>query len=331
MSLDADQIVDRRRLRRKLAFWRVAGFVVLALALIAVLALTLGPAAFRQAGGPQIARISISGFITENRDQLKLIADLAKNDSVRAVIVAIDSGGGASAGGEALYEALRKLAAAKPTVSTMGTIGASAAYMAALGTDHIVARRTTITGSIGVIFQYPQLQELLRKLGVSLEEIKSRPLKAEPSPFHPPSPEAEAVIRSLIEDSYQWFVGIVAERRGLSRPAALALADGRVFSGQQALEAKLIDAVGGEETALTWLKTRGIDTDLPVRDWTPRRSGGLFSLSDAALLWIARQLGLGPAASAAVEDLLPERLKLDGLLSVWQAPLSEINAEGAAR
>ena len=132
--------------------------------------------------------------------------------------MAINSTGGATTGGEALYEALRKLAAKKPTVATVGTFGASAAYMAAIATDHIVARRTSITGSIGVIFQYPEVSELLDKLGVRVEEIKSAPLKAEPSPFKPATRGGQGG-RSPASSAtpIDWFVDIVAERRGLPR------------------------------------------------------------------------------------------------------------------
>ena len=321
MSMTADQIVDRRRMRRKLSFWRVTGFVALILLIVAGAALFSGRDAFPLIATPQIARISISGFITDDRAQTQLIERLAETDAVSGVIVAIDSTGGATTGGESLYVALRKLAEAKPTVATVGTFGASAAYMAAIATDHIVARRTSITGSIGVIFQYPEVSELLEKLGVAVEDIKSAPLKAEPSPFKPTSEEARRVIAGIVKDSFDWFVDIVAERRGMLRGEAVALADGRIYTGQQALGAKLIDEIGGEDEAVAWLATKGVDDKLPVKDWKPRRDTGVFSYTDAALLWIAKRMGLSPDLLPAglLDRFLPESLKLDGLLSVWQA------------
>src|SRR5260221_6660107 len=156
MTLDADQIVDRRRLRRKLSFRRVAAFVLLALVVLGVIGTVGGREMFSALAPPQIARITISGFISDDRDQTDLFDRLAAADAVKGVIVAIDSTGGATSGGEALYEGLRNLAAKKPTVAAVGTFGASAAYMAAIATDHIVARRTSITRSIGVIFQFPE-------------------------------------------------------------------------------------------------------------------------------------------------------------------------------
>lgn len=331
MTMDADQIVDRRRLRRKLTFWRVVAFVVLAAAIVGAILY----AARDSLPGPQIARVTVSGFIGEDRDQLAMLDRLANSDAVKAVIVSIDSTGGSTAGGESLYEALRKLAAKKPVVSTIGTVGASAAYMTAIATDHIVARRTSITGSIGVIFEFPEVSQLLKTLGVNMEEIKSAPLKAEPSPFHPTTDEARAVIAGMISDSYNWFVDIVAERRKLDRSDALRLADGRVFTGRQALDAKLIDEIGGEEAALAWLGGKGVDVKLPVRDWKPERPGSGFLSADAIGLWIARQLGLGPLMlkGEVLDRVLPARLKLDGLMSVWQGPSGGdgASAEGAAR
>lgn len=333
MSLTADQIVDRRSLRRKLSFWRVTAFLAVAAAIVAAIVLAAGRDGLAGLVTPQIARITISGFITENRDQIELIDRVGKSDAVKGVIVAIDSTGGATTGGEALYEALLRLSAKKPTVATMGTVGASAAYMAAIATSHVIAHRTTITGSIGVIFQYPEVSQLLDKVGVEIEEVKSAPLKAEPSPFKPATPEGLAVIGSIVRDTYDWFVDIVAERRGLERSDALILADGRIFTGRQALDAKLIDAIGGEEQALDWLATKGVDRKLPVRDWKPAsRTSGLLS-ADLALLWIARQLGIAPdfGGGGVIDGVLRDRLKLDGLLSVWQVPGvgDQVPAEGA--
>ncbi len=322
MSMTADQIADRRRLRRKLSFWRVAAFIVLFFAIAAGVVALGGRDRFPVTAAAQIARVTVTGFISSDRAQTKLLDTLAKTSAVKGVIVAIDSTGGATTGGEELYEALRKLAAAKPTVATVGTVGASAAYMAAIATDHIVARRTSITGSIGVIFEMPEISGLMDKVGVNLEEIKSGPLKAEPSPFKPASEEARAVIQGLIMDSFNWFVDIVAERRGLSHDQALALADGRIFTGRQALDAKLIDEIGGEEAAVAWLGTKGVDTALPVKDWRPADQSAPWSFANAATLWIAQTLGVPPELLRGIglNQILPENLRLDGLLSVWQAP-----------
>jgi protease-4 len=320
MSMTADQIVDRRRMRRKLSFWRVVGFLFLIVA-IAAIAAAANRDQFGFLAEPQIARITISGFITDDRSQIEMIKRIGKTDAVKGVVVAIDSTGGATAGGEALYEALLELTEKKPTVAAVGTFGASAAYMAAIATDHIVARRTSITGSIGVIFQYPEVSGLLDKLGINVEDIKSAPLKAEPNPFKPATPEARAVIEGIVKDSFDWFVDIVAERRDLPRGRAVALADGRIYTGRQALGAELIDEIGGEETAIAWLGTRNVDTKLPLKDWKPR-GNGVFSSFDSALAGFAQRMGLAPSLlpPEVIDRVLPESLKLDGLLSVWQGP-----------
>lgn len=334
MSIDADQIIDRRRLRRKLTTWRILAFVAAALAIVgAALLAAGGPDALTGRSRPHIARLTISGFISENRDELELIEKIGNSSAVQGVIVSINSGGGATAGGEALYDAIRKLSAKKPTVAAIRTVGASAAYMTAIATDHIVAYRSSITGSIGVLFQSPEVSGAMEKLGIKLTEIKSSPLKAAPSPFAPPTPEAIAVIDSLIRDTYDWFVDIVAERRKLDRAKALVLADGRVYSGQQALKDGLIDEIGGEDVAIAWLaKEKGVDTTLRVLDWEREKSSGPFSLSNAALVWLAREIGVAPdfLRAAGIAEMIPARLQLDGLLSVWHAP-SGLNAEGAPR
>ena len=280
MSLTADQIVDRRSLRRKLSVWRVIAFLAIAVALIAAIGQFAGREGF--AGlTPQIARVTISGFITQDRDQIEMLDEITDARAVKGVIVSVDSTGGSTAGGEALYEALRRMAKKKPVVASMETVGASAAYMAAIAADHVIARRTTLTGSIGVLFQFPEIGGMLDKLGINVEEVKSSPLKAAPSMFEPASPEAIAVLNGVVRDSYDWFVDIVADRRELARDDALVLADGRIYSGRQALDAKLIDEIGGEEEALDWLASKGVKRSLPVKDWEPANSGSGYELLDS--------------------------------------------------
>ena len=224
MSLDADVLVDRRRMRRKLTFWRVATFAIVALSLIAaIVAVTdLGNISKRSS---HIARLAIDGVILENRKQLKLIEKIGETESVKGVIVSINSPGGSTTGGEALYEALRKLAGKKPVVAEIRTVGASAGYMIALASDHIVARYNSITGSIGVLFQFGNIAGLMDNLGVKMDAVKSAPSKAEPDFSSETSPEAKEVLKDLVTDSYDWFVGLVSERRDLAPAKARALAD----------------------------------------------------------------------------------------------------------
>ena len=244
MALRADEMIDRRRLRRKLTFWRVAAILVAAVAIAA----TTGWAMRDSLGGvaaAHIAKVRIEGTITEDEELLKRLKDVAESDSVKGVILSIDSPGGTTAGGEAIFEAVRKLAAAKPTVAQVGTLAASAGYMIASASDHIVARQSSIVGSIGVLIQFPNFTGLMDKIGITLDEVKSSPLKAEPSPFNVTTDEEKAMLRSMIMDSYEWFVGLVDERRPLTRAEVLALADGSIFTGRQALARKLVDELVG--------------------------------------------------------------------------------------
>lgn len=315
--MDEHAIADRRRLRRKLSFWRWATAVILLLAGFGLFAYSgLGEATGRTRD--HVARITISGIIQDDRELVERLETIAASESAKALIVTISSPGGTTYGGEVVYRAIRKVAANKPVVADVRTLAASAGYMIALAGDRIVAGETSITGSIGVIFQYPQIKDLMGKIGVSLESIKSRPLKAEPSPFHPPSEEARAMIQAMINDSYDWFVDLVAERRKLPRPQALALADGRIFTGRQALASRLVDEIGGDEEIRAFLAERRVPKDLPVIDWKAQR--GALSLGLAGLVADGLKL-LGYEAFPAInglEKMGADKLFLDGLVSVWQ-------------
>lgn len=316
MAIHAEELIERRSLRRKLTFWRVAAFAVAALAIIlGSVWLLAGDGSNR--GVAHIAKIKIEGTITEDEELLERLDKVRQSASVMGVILSIDSPGGTTAGGEAIYEEIRRLAAAKPTVAQVGTLAASAGYMIATASDHIVARQSSIVGSIGVLVQFPNVSGLMDKLGVTWDEIKSSPLKAEPSPFNPTTEPERAMMRSMIMDSYEWFVGLVDERRPLTRPEVLALADGSVFTGRQALQRKLVDELGGEREAIAWLNGKGVADNLKVVEWKPvNRSGGWFGLGSDSR--IAALLGLGDGGAGLLAELGADRMFLDGLVSVWQ-------------
>jgi len=319
MAADAEFLIDRRRLRRKLSLWRVLGIGGL---IVAVGALGYRAGANTNAFGfgairPQIARISIGGFIAGSEATTKLIERVGKSSAVQGVVVSISSPGGTTTGSEELFRNLRALAEKKPMVAFVDGTAASGAYITAIASDHIVARETALIGSIGVLFQYPDVSGLLDKVGVKVESVKSSPLKAEPSGFSPTSPEARAALAAVVSDTYGWFKGLVAQRRGMSEPQLAAVSDGRVFSGRQSVPLKLVDELGGERQAIAWLETqRNVAKDLPVRDWKPRSEGGLT-------LWSA--LGLG--ADLAGLDTLAAHLRRigdesaslggGGLLALW--------------
>ncbi|GAB4524052.1 MAG: signal peptide peptidase SppA [Roseibium sp.] len=320
MSVDVDALVDRRRLRRKVTFWRIVTFAVIALALIGGLLYVSGASELSKRTA-HVARIPIEGVILEDRDTLKMIEKIGKSDAVKGVVVSINSPGGSTTGGEAIYEALRALAEKKPVVAEIRTVGTSAGYMVALAADHIVARYNTITGSIGVLFQYGNISKLMETVGVEMDAVKSAPLKAEPDFYSETSPEARAMLQTLVNASYDWFVGLVADRRELDPAKARQLADGRILTGHDALSEKLIDAIGGEDTAIQWLESeKGVKEDLPVVTWTAKEN--LEELPFSARLSREFGKGVGSALLDPLNDakgLIPRGLTLDGLVSVWQA------------
>ena len=312
--MDHSAIADRRHLRRKLTFWRVVAVLI---ALIAVFA----AAAWRWPGSgarDHIARVSISGIIQDDTELLERLDRIARNDRAKALVVTISSPGGTTYGGEVIFKALRKVAEKKPVVSDVRTLAASAGYMIATAGDTIVAGESSITGSIGVLFQYPQMKDLMDKIGVSLEEIKSAPLKAEPSPFHPASEEARAMIRRMVDDSFAWFVDLVADRRKLPREEVLRLADGSIYTGRQALQAKLVDKLGGDREIRDYLQTRDVSRSLSVIDYEKPRRSNLFGFGIDSADLLKGLLGLDVGPSEAIEKLGGEKLFLDGLVSVWQ-------------
>jgi protease-4 len=292
---------ERRRKWRRSAFWR--GFLVAAV--------VAGVVALFAAGGPEvadeIARVSVSGLITDDPERDEMLAAIAKADRVKAVVVRINSPGGTTAGSEALYASLRAVAEAKPVVAVMGELAASGGYITAIAADHIVARGNTLTGSIGVIMEYPDLTQVMDRLGIELETVRSSELKAEPSPFRPTNPAARAVEQALVAEGYDWFRGLVGERRGLAGPALDRVANGAVFTGRLALENGLIDEIGGEPEAVAWLESQDATLDgLPVRDWEVERDrpfwsrvlGGIAStggiLGEISLLSGPKLYSIGP-------------------------------------
>lgn len=315
MVTRADDMIDRRHLRRKLTFWRVLAILIAATGIGVAATWLYG----EEAGiaSNHIAKVAITGTITEDEELLDRLEKIRKSPAVKGVILSIDSPGGTTVGGEAIFDAVREIAAEKPVVAQVGTLAASAGYMIATASDHIVARKTSIVGSIGVLVQYPDVSGLMDKLGIKLEEIKSSPLKAEPSPFKPTSDEARAMIRSMILDSYDWFIGLVENRRPLTRAEVVALADGSIFTGRQALQNKLIDEVGGEKEAIAWLNSQGVDDKLKVIEWKPKSSSASLFLGSSLGGIVGKTLGLPDYGDELIRKIGAERLFLDGLVSLW--------------
>jgi protease-4 len=303
MTLETDLLLDRRRLKRRLVFWRV-------FAVLAVVAAVL--AGLRGAGlaptGAHIARVTVNGLITEDRKLTEAIDAIADDSRVKAVILSIDSPGGSVAGGESLHNAIARAAGNKPVVAVMGGLAASAGYMIALPATRILAREATLTGSIGVLLQTGEASGLLGKLGISAETIRSGPLKDEPSLTRPLSSDGKSVLQGLVNDMYEQFVGMVASGRHMDPARVRTLADGRAYTGRQALDLGLIDAIGGEREAKAWLAAeKGVPASLPVEDVS---TSGLASRALSGKLgWMLQEVW---------KSLISQSVSLDGALAVWQ-------------
>lgn len=299
MSYDPDALLDRRRLKRRLRIWQgVTLFVALAAVLV-----------FLQSEGElfredRIARVYVEGIIVRDDARSQVLARLAADKSVRGVIVHIDSPGGSVVGGEDLYNGLRDIADKKPVTAVMGTVATSAAYMAGIAADRVWAREGSVTGSIGVILQSANITGLLDRIGVEPVTIKSSELKGTPSPLEPLTKAARAASQEVVLDLYEFFVGIVIERRPLDAATVRVLADGRVYSGRQAVANGLIDAIGGEDDAVSWMVTaQNVPEGLPVVTVKDREDAESF---------LERIVGLSG------KSLFSNALTLDGLVSLWQ-------------
>ena len=304
MSLDTDQILDRRKLKRSRAVWRV--FAVLA---VAVLVIVLVGRFDGLDGQAHIAALEVAGIIVDDQDRLELLHKIADDPAVKALIVNINSPGGTVVGGESLYLALRDVATKKPVVAVMRELATSAGYMIALGADHIVARQSTITGSIGVLMQSTDMTGLLNKLGIKPEFVKSSPLKAQPNPLEPFSDDARRTAQEIIADMQDMFVGLVRVRRAMEIDSVRKVSNGRIFTGRQALTYGLIDAIGGEAGAVTWLETeKNLPKNLPVVETPVHQQDGIL-----------REI----LEDLVGKTLFSERLRLDGLISLWHPYLNK--------
>lgn len=305
MPMDVDLLLDRRRLKRRLSIWRA---VAVAAVVFAVL-LTAGRGTGGVIAGPHVARLTVSGVITDNRKLVEAVEALADDASASALIVYVDSPGGAVSGGEALTGAIAKVAAVKPVAAVMAGTAASAGFMVCMPAARVFAREGTLTGSIGVILETGEVSGLFKMLGVTAEAITSGPLKDQPSFFKPLSPEGRDELHGLVMDYYDQFVTLVANGRHMDKDRVRELADGRAYTGRQALKLGLIDQIGGEGDARAWLASdMHVPSSLPVADVRARAG------------WAGRMLGddseslLGGLWKAVVS----QGLRLDGAWAIWQ-------------
>jgi len=303
VSLETDLLLDRRRLKRRLVFWRTLTIIAVVAALIVAARGSGGIP-----GGAHVARLSVTGLISENRKLTEAINKLADDASVKALIVAVDSPGGTVSGGESLHNAIARVAAKKPVVTVMGGLAASAGYMISVPAERIFARESTLTGSIGVLLETGEASGLLSKLGITADTIVSGPLKDQPSFTHPLSDQGREVLHGLVQDMYDQFVGMVAAGRHMTPDAVRQLGDGRAYTGRQALKLGLIDQIGEERDARAWLAAnKSVPETLPAEDVTT--STFLTRTFDSSL---------GPLFDGVWKTFVSQSVRLDGAWAVWQ-------------
>jgi protease IV len=303
MSLDVDLLLDRRRLKRRLILWRTLAVIACVFAVLAGL-----NGAGLSGAGAHIARLPVNGIITEDRKLLEAVRAAGKDNSVKALIVSIDSPGGSVAGGESLYRAIKFVAEKKPVVAVMGGLAASAGYMIAMPANRVFASEATVTGSIGVLMETGEVSGLLGKLGVTAEALTSGPLKDQPSLTRPLTPEGRDALRAIVMDMYDQFVGMVAAGRHMEPDAVRALADGRAYTGRQAIKLGLIDAIGDEQDARNWLETtKGLSANLPVEDISTTGLAGKMLTGE-----------LSPVVDFLSKTLISQSVMLDLPWALWQ-------------
>lgn len=241
--------------RRQLLLWRVGALVAFVGAVVISMAGHGGAVSTSSIQRPHIVRLVISGIIKNDVSQTVRALKQARNSSdVTGLLLVVDSPGGGVTGGERLHEAVKRFAAVKPVSVSMGDMGASAAYMLSVPAQHIVALPSTLTGSIGVLLQRPDVSAGLERLGIGMDAITSGAMKNQTDPTSALTPEGRQMLQELVNDLFGQFVSMVAEGRHLTEEKVRSLADGRAYTGRQAIALGLVDELGDEDVARLWLR-----------------------------------------------------------------------------
>ncbi|MBI5806401.1 signal peptide peptidase SppA [candidate division TA06 bacterium] len=201
--------------------------------------------------GKYVGIIEVNGAIISSDETVNLIKKYRDNNAIKAVVLRVQSPGGGVAASQEIYQALKNTAETKPVVCSMGEVAASGGYYIACACDTIVANPGTLTGSIGVIMEFMVAEELIKKVGLKFEVLKAGQNKDLGTPFRQMTPEERALLQSMIDDVHGQFIEAVAEGRKISPDSVRVYADGRVFSGRQALALRLVDKMGTLEDAIT--------------------------------------------------------------------------------
>ncbi len=224
----------------------------------------------------KVGVVRIEGVIADSKEVIEQIDELADDDGVRAVVLRIDSPGGGVAASQEIYRAVRKLQTKKKVIVSMGSVAASGGYLIATAADRIVANPGTITGSISAVMHFADVQELMKKVGVRSSVIKSGKFKDIGSPARDMTAEEKLLIQEIVDDIYDQFVRTVSEDRKIPLEQIRSLADGRIFSGRQALQLKLVDELGGlQDAVLTAGRLAGIEGK-PAVVYTAKKKTGFW-------------------------------------------------------
>jgi protease-4 len=230
-------------------------FTGLALGLLAVVAWMGGSSA--DFSGEAVGVVEIEGAITDSRDILEHIRRFREDEDIKAIVIRIDSPGGAVGPSQEIYREIRKTVEAKKVIASMGAVAASGGYYVACAADGIVANPGTITGSIGVIMGYTNFRQLLDKIGMVPVVIKSGPYKDTGSPTREMRDDEREILQSITSGIHEQFVTAIAEGRNMDRSQVALVADGRIFTGEDAKTKGLVDRLGNYEDALAWAGEMG--------------------------------------------------------------------------
>lgn len=239
--------------RHPFLFFLLAFTALLCGTVVAVfLLITLGRGVYGFDGGEKVGVVDVSGVIADAEDTLEHLKQFREDDTIRAIVVRINSPGGGVGPSQEIYSEIRKTISTKQVVASMGAVAASGGYYIAAAASGIMANPGTITGSIGVIMGYTNLQELFQKIGLVPVVVKSGQYKDMGSPLREMSPEEHAILQDFVDKIHQQFIQAVAEGRDMDVSAVAPLADGRIYTGEEALELGLVDRLGNAEDAIEW-------------------------------------------------------------------------------
>lgn len=263
--------------------------IIIVVAVAIVIGLAIGFGMKGMGYGGNIGVVEIENVITSSKHIVENLKTFGEDPSIKAVLIRVDSPGGGVAASQEIYEQVKKVRTKKKVVVSMGAVAASGGYYVALPADIIVANPGTITGSIGVIMEFPVFKELLDKLGIEFEVIKSREHKDIGSPFRKMSKKEKGLLHDVVIDVYEQFIDAIVQTRDLPRDSVLNFADGRILTGRQAKEAGLIDTLGSFEDAVEIV-------------------GGLVGIEKPLLVYPLRRMSFIDFFTKPVERLLMPKL-----------------------